>query len=276
MKKIMLLILISGLSVYTVAQELKKITRRPDLVTTETYHVLKSDKKIKHGPYRKTARTSRHQLVEEGYFKMSKKDSLWKECQDGKLQRAGHYKDDQKHGVWISYGSSITHQQIQIDSGAYHMGKKMGIWKYYDRKGKPDLVYNFDHNERIFQSRDSLTHLIFIGRDTLSSTLEHNPIYKNGWDQFYYTVAHNMRFNNQLFAKTMHLKTRIYIAFDINEAGEMENIKAISKTPKELNEMVMNAIRATEQNNWLPGIYQSKAVKTQIIVPFNFTNYGMK
>lgn len=276
MKKMMLLILIIGLSVYTMAQELKKITRRPDLVTTETYHVLKSDKKIKQGPYRKTIRARQCELVEEGYYKMGKKDSLWKESQDGKLQRAGHYKDDLKHGLWISYGISNIHKQVLIDSGTYHLGKKIGIWRYYDRTGKPDLVYDFDHNERIFQSRDSLTHLIFIGRDTLSSTLEHNPIYKNGWDQFYYTVAHNMRFTNQQFAKTMNLKTRIYIAFDISEAGEMENIKAISNTPKELNEMVINAIRATEENNWLPGIYEGKAVKTQIIVPFNFTNYGMK
>ncbi|MEY3679387.1 MAG: hypothetical protein RI924_1528 [Bacteroidota bacterium] len=276
MKKMMLLILISGLSVYTRAQELKKITRRPNLVTTETYHVLKSDKKIKQGLYRKITQASQRQLVEEGYYKMGKKDSLWTKTQDGKLQRAGTYKDDQKHGLWMSYGRLIADKQILIDSGAYHMGKKTGIWKYYDREGRLNLIFDYDRNIKIFQSRDTLNHLILIGRDTLVSTLEHNPIYRDGWDKFYYTVAHNIRFNNQLFAKTMHLKTRIYIAFDINEAGQMENIKAISNTPKELNETVINAIRATEQNNWLPGIYEGKAVKTQIIVPFNFKNKGMR
>ena len=63
------------------AQKTKKVSNNS---TNETFYVLKSDKKIKHGEYKKFTFYGR--VLVNGYYKFGVKDSIW-ECFDryGKL-----------------------------------------------------------------------------------------------------------------------------------------------------------------------------------------------
>lgn len=273
MKTIIILVLLSFSGSLAFTQEVKKVSKTLSPLTREEYEVLKSDKKTKHGLYRKI--TGSKQLLEEGYYKFGQRDSVWKRLQKGALHKIGSYKQDQPHGLWLTYTNIFDPKPGLRDSGAYNMGNKIGLWKYWDRKGNIDLVYDYDKGIALEQKQDSTTYLIISGKDTLYTNLDHPPVYKDGWDQFYFTFTHNLKFNTDLFKKTAGLKATIYIAILVNEQGVLEELKAISNTPEELNQMAMRALSANDPNNWLPGIYLGKPVKTQLIIPVDFTNRGI-
>lgn len=275
MKKIAItIIVLTHFSILNYAQETRKRTINISPIKTEEFHVLKSDKKLKHGPYRIITKHTKV-LVEEGFYKLGKKDSLWKRTQDGHIHKIGYYKDDLMHGTWITYGNIYGEKPFITDSGTYTMGNKMGIWKYNDKDGKPDLIYNYDKNEVIYQKQDSLEHFIVLGKDTLFTTLENSPVCLDGTDQFYYTLTTNLRLPTKVYEKTIGLNTRYYISFYVSEDGEIESIQSFGRENTELNQLAITALEATRKYKWLPGRYRGKPVKTQVIIPFEFTNKGV-
>lgn len=72
--KFFFLFLLALIPTILFGQETKKIR---DTETGETYYVLKSDKTIKHGEYKKFAYN--HSLLVKGFYKQGLKDSIW-EC----------------------------------------------------------------------------------------------------------------------------------------------------------------------------------------------------
>ena len=71
-----ILILLIFVPTMLFAQKTKKVT---DEISNETFYVLKSDKKIRHGEYKKF--NSFGKLLVNGYYKFGAKDSIW-ECFD--------------------------------------------------------------------------------------------------------------------------------------------------------------------------------------------------
>lgn len=254
-------------------QELKKITREVDPTITEEFYVLKKNREIKHGWYKKTLRLN--QCIEEGYYKTGKRDSLWKTTIKGSIVKIGNYKDDRMHGIWKSYAKTAEDKIVLKDSGTYNLGNKIGIWNHYDKDGKPELIYNYDKKERIFQKADSTIRFFVSGKDTLAGTLDQAPIYMDGWSEFYTIIARNFRLPKSFFSRHGGFKSKVLISFYINENGAIEEVKSISKTDKQLNKQAISAILASNTDRWLPGIYQGKPVKTQVIIPFDLTNYGV-
>ena len=60
----------------TFSQELKKITDKDKKTSNiEEYFVLKEDKDVKHGSYKKMRKSE--ELIECGFYKNNLKDSLW-------------------------------------------------------------------------------------------------------------------------------------------------------------------------------------------------------
>lgn len=255
------------------SQELKKITHALDPFNKEEYYVLKTNKKIMHGPYLRINYFD--QMLEEGFYKMGKRDSTWKFTYGKQIRKIENYKADQKHGTWITYGKMLNNQPLVRDSGTYYLDKKTGIWKYNDPKGEPDLVFDYDQKQILYQKPDSLEHWIISGTDTLSAVLDRSPIYADGWGQFYSIIAKNLRLPQYFVRSSQGYHTKIYISFFISESGTLEDLKAINKRKEALSNQAMLAIVATDINNWLPGIYQGRPVKTQIIIPFNFSNQGL-
>ena len=82
----------------------------------EDYYVLKSDKNVKHGEYKKL--TYKKKIIDHGYYSNGLKDSTWLEYVKGH--------DDS----WAE--------------GEYDEGKKKGQWNYYI-EGK--LIQTFDHDK---------------------------------------------------------------------------------------------------------------------------------
>lgn len=90
MTKKLLTIAFIFISFSVFAQKLKKkIEKHKDAYYTEIYHVLKHDKKIKHGPYKQV--TSSGQLLEEGQYENNEKVGVWKFYSQGKLEQEYNY-----------------------------------------------------------------------------------------------------------------------------------------------------------------------------------------
>lgn len=70
------------------AQATKKVKVKDERTPyTEVYHVLKKDKKMRHGFYQQFRNPD--VLVKSGYYKAGKKDSLWVQFKyDGKTKEA--------------------------------------------------------------------------------------------------------------------------------------------------------------------------------------------
>ncbi len=77
-------------------QQTKKVT---DKESNETFYVLKSDKKIRHGEYKKFHHKDK--LLVKGYYKQGVKDSIW-ECYDFERQLTLKYDYSKKKLFYIS------------------------------------------------------------------------------------------------------------------------------------------------------------------------------
>ena len=122
MKTPNILLILLCCPIFLFAQETVTVKTKPQRFewSYEEYQVLKSDRKIFHGPYKKVSKDD-NILLEEGNYKNGKKDGLWAEyTSKGKLITKGYYTDD-------------------IPSG---------VWEFYDSKG--ELMQRFDYSTRTF------------------------------------------------------------------------------------------------------------------------------
>lgn len=98
---------------------------------SESFYVLKSDKKTKHGDY-----TSYFKLTDQEY-KNFKKGTLNIE---NYVRQRGQYKNGKKDGQWIEYSQPYV---LRIE-GKYVADKKVGIWLTYKEKG--NVIEKFDND----------------------------------------------------------------------------------------------------------------------------------
>ena len=104
-----LTILISLIVINAFGQVTNEITKKyKNPWYTEKYNVLKSDKKVKHGNFKKLG--FEDCLVIDGYYDHGKMDSLWTTYywRSKQIQKQGHYKDDKKIGEWSYFTSDGT------------------------------------------------------------------------------------------------------------------------------------------------------------------------
>ena len=98
MKTLLTTFLFSCVVFATTAQELKKVKKtlvsNPFTHEWEEYHVLKSDKKIKHGPYQ---RLVNDKVTETGFYKDNQKDSTWTKVfsHTGAIREQGNYTNNE-------------------------------------------------------------------------------------------------------------------------------------------------------------------------------------
>src|SRR4051812_47824030 len=84
------------------SQETSFVVNQTSNNLKEEYYVLKKDKSIKQGYYK---RTNYNIVIEEGFYKNNERDSIWKTYEDGHISGTGYYKDNKRTGVWEFYNS---------------------------------------------------------------------------------------------------------------------------------------------------------------------------
>jgi antitoxin component YwqK of YwqJK toxin-antitoxin module len=81
-----------------------------------------------------------------GYMNKNKNDGAWKYFfENGKIECAGSFKDDEPSGKWIWY---YQNGLIRCE-GKYINGKHEGLWIKYDQQGNTSRIVNYRMGEVI-------------------------------------------------------------------------------------------------------------------------------
>ncbi len=225
-------------------QELKRLTKKhssnPFTNEREEYEVLADAKKVKHGFYKKWVKDK---LVEEGYYKNNRKDSLW-----------------------IRYGVG----QTILTMGNYTNDEKAGIWEYYINA--IELEQEYDYTRKALVSfkppKKTAMYQIIIDKDTMYSYLSRPPLVIGGSYAYFEQVARHLRYPP---AAMKHNKGGIvFVSFMIDETGKTSDFKIVKKGNPSLDKEAIRVLKLID--NWLPGILDSKPVKVIHVVPIIFDN----
>jgi protein TonB len=233
------LLLISG---YCISQKTKKITIDDyELFCKHEYHVLKKDKKIKHGPYKSTWVTGNPR--EEGYYKLGLKDSIWT--------------------YFHPFKPIIAHR------GYYEDGKKVGVWEYFDEK--ENIMHRYNHSNHYLSYttyKDTSSMNTIREKDsTFEVKLQRPAIYLLGEINKFRIIQDNIKYPQKAIKDNIF--GTVMIAFFINQDGKAVDHEIIKSIGGGCDEEALRVVKLIP-DEWIPGIYNNKETEVQVIIPITF------
>lgn len=141
----------------------------------------------------------------------------------------GFYKNGKRDGKWTI---KIQGNSQVYSTGNYSNGKKVGQWNYY-YDSKVDQIYDHTSNKVISSKREK-GKLDYIGGKTLIQTF----------------IAENLNYNEG--AKKRGIKGKVYLTFDVNEKGEIHNVKITKGVHDLLDVEALRVIRLIPSKWILP------------------------
>lgn len=222
------------------ARETKKLSRLiayPGI--TETYYVLKSDTNIKHGSYRLE---SMGKLLEKGFYRMGKMDSLWMRYNlEGTLRSRGWYKNNQR------------------DS----------IWEYFSNKGELEQKIDFTNDVLLLYKTPYSKYQFHVYSDNkkIITQLDRPPLYVGGSSRFTDFLADEITM--PLHKSDEKAAGTVFIGFTIDSTGVASNFHLLKGIGKACNEEALRAIQAIP-NDWMPGVLNGKFVTVEYVVTVVF------
>lgn len=237
MKKSLLLVLLL-FPILVFAQATKKIKVK-DKPNEELYYVLKSDKTIKHGKYKKSYNGK---LIEEGFYKNGVKDSLWTEYsrRNGKKVAQGNYSD----------------------------AMRFGEWKFYNTSGKLEQQYNYSTGELIFPKfENGYDHIIVEGEDTIKVKADRPPLYLGGEMRLMEFIGLNIKFPRM--ALENGISGVVIVNFTLNPDGTASNHNVIRGIGGGCDEEAIRVVKLIP-NNWLPPTVNGKPISVDYNLPIRF------
>jgi len=215
------------------AQETVKVV---DKKHKEIYYVLKSDKKVRQGPYCKLG------------------------CNDS-AEVEGFYKNGLKDSIWTGWPAS----------GVYSLGKKKGVWAYYNFVGQLEQKYDHSTNEllywRFYGTPDSLF-TFYSGNDSTKIKLERPPLYIGGEAVQLEPILARVRI--PWFTVWLHKNYRkIIINFTVDSSGKASGFRVTKGISAGFDKKLLKAIQEIPQT-WLPAIQNGKPVPMEYYFAMSF------
>lgn len=241
MKKTYLVLLIFCSALVYGQETIKKTVSRANQNYKEIYYVLKSDTTILHGSYTKLTNLNRVQI--EGFYKNGAKDSIWTE-----------------------YSLS----QKKIKKGKYQADKKVEDWDFYDAEGKLDQCIDFTTNSVLYFKDNDKKFTIIGNADPKKVKLDQPPLYAEGKMDIIKIINSNIRYPAN--AVNNNVTGTVEITFTIDSIGKTSNYRVTKKIGSGCDEEALRVIKMIPEN-WLPGIFQGKAVSVDYVIP---VIYGMQ
>lgn len=226
------------------AQDTKKITEKhKNPWYTEEYYVLKSDKKVRHGNYKKLG--YKDCLVINGYYKNNKKDSTWTEY------------------LWRT--------DIIESQGNYKDGDRVGVWEFYNREAELIQKYNFDTKELLYFKPDKEAdkeHEVKTAKGIEKIKLDTPPMFIGGQDEAGETLLDaRIRYPNE--AKEKGISGTVWISFFVDENGIAVDHQVKEGIGGGCDEESLRLVKEVP-NNWLPGQLNGQSVTAKYLFPVNF------
>ena len=252
-------IIIILFSVCISAQQTKKIKHKISSNEKETFYVLASDEKTKHGKYEYF---ESKQLIREGFYKNGLKDSIWmKYIWNGELRSKGYFKDDLKNGHWVYYG----YKESKSMEGDFKDDTRTGLWKLYV-KGELAQEFNFD-TKKLFEVNEELSaskQVIFGGQyDGL--TIVDKPASYKGSEPLTKFIVENFNPVNK------DLEGRIIISARLNLDGSLSEFKVDKSLDPEIDNEAIRILKLTV-NKWSNAEFLGDKVSTRVSIPIFYQN----
>ena len=241
MKKMMCFAVVVVISTTAAAQETVELIQEMERQQgKEVFTVLKSDRKIKHGPYKKLNFLS--QVTATGYYKDNKKDSTWEQFNvRGGVVFRGNYVNDEKAGVWEYY---LLNDELE---------------QKYDHTEQKLIYFKAPRAEAKWK--------VYQGNDTILTTLDQPPLLIGGNYVVQNTLLRNLRYPHDAIDKKK--MGTVVIGFDVNADGSVSNYIVRHSVFRSLDQEALRVIKLVP-HQWLPGIKDGQKVKVQMLQPVVF------
>ncbi|WP_160328140.1 energy transducer TonB [Solirubrum puertoriconensis] len=229
-----------GISVASYGQETKKVTEQQGNAK-EQYSALKSDPKVKHGPYARYEGRS-GQLAERGYYRNGVRDSIWTEYHWG--------------------GSKVRAR------GKYRNNEKVGEWEAYDYKG--ELVQRYDYTKRqlLLDKPSQWAEKVTARALNTEAALDNKPVYIGGWDAVFRTVGMNIRY--PALALRTGIQGDVRVAFTVDADGKASDFRVAKGIGAGCDEESLRVISLIT-DGWFPAQAGGQPVASEIEVPVSFS-----
>jgi len=210
-------ILLIILTTFCFGQNVKQITVKfpKTKQISQSYFVLKSDKKIKNGEY-------------VSYFRLSKTDLQLVENEiiylKDYIKEKGNYLNNKKEGEWIENMSSSKSKK-----GKYVNGKKTGIWSTF-LNGEKIAGFNYDLNKKTG---------IWLTRKENGRVFERYDYDKNV--KLQPIIRFNISYPN--IAKENGIQGIVKISYQVNSDCSINNIRVVESLSKECDQAGIDAVK---------------------------------
>lgn len=191
------------------------------------------------------------------------KNGTYKKYKNKKLIEIGFYKDNKKDSIWKIYSQG---GQL-IATGQYSSDTMIGIWTYFSKYN--EIIQKYDHD------KDSLIYFNVNGEKKIGNApsvypdtaQEQMPLFIGGTSYMYTLIENNMVYPKDAWMKIKSAK--VYISFVVDTTGNTTEVKSLRHTGDGFDE---EGIRLVESfgKAWIPGIQKGKKVKVQYNLPLSF------
>jgi periplasmic protein TonB len=208
---------------------------------TEKYSVLKSDKNIKHGNFKKLG--YKNCLVIDGFYKNGEKDSLW------------------TNYFWRS-------KQIE-KQGMYLNDQRIGEWKFYSFEGTLLQIYNYSSKQLIYSVVPKTATIVVDNDQITEKKLKTSP-------QF---IGSTVELNEYIFPKQLKVLESVnfemksgvvWITFFVDKDGHAINHKIESGISEKVDRQCLEIVKAVP-DLWIPGTDENGNVTAMYKLPVKFT-----
>tara|TARA_R110002111_G_scaffold78256_1_gene124092 strand:+ start:272 stop:1009 length:738 start_codon:yes stop_codon:yes gene_type:complete len=206
---------------------------------TEIYHVLKKNKKIKHGKYLK--KNINGQVLTSGSFDEGKKEGQW--CFhnfQGDTLKKGYFSDGMQTGIWTIY----TRNKIKY---------------YYDFDNNSVSGYKWDENEIREVDLNTENGTIKIILDNPALPKAETSLNKLVYGKLKYPAT----------AIDAGISGRVIVSVIVNADGTSEEPTINFSVSPSLDEESLRVVR-NMTNKWIPASYNGESVKTEKLIPIVF------
>lgn len=241
------------------AQPTKKVTEKIDKYEKYEYYVLESDKKTKHGSWKKIG--YKNELEESGHYKNGLKDSIWTEYYyDGKTERTTYYVNDKKHGLFEEYDRNGK----VIYKGNYTNNEKTGIWEL-GASDNLNLKYDYDTDELLyFAPTYDLEYKTVENGDSVVKKLDKPCVYLEGLSGIYRHIGMTFKYTSEAVNK--NIQGKIYITFKVGIDGIIKDPKIIKGLGYGMDEEALRCI-LTLPEKWSPAVLNGEKIETEYTIP---------
>jgi TonB family protein len=192
--------------------------------------------------------------------------------ENGNLSEEGDYKDGNHVGDVIFYfengkpkqrleyaDKKTLYKQIYTEDGRELLVNGRGVINDKDENG--EIIYTLLKNYEYFSC-----YKLKSAKDTVFLTLAQMAEYPGGNQQLYADVGRSIRYPKK--ALKDGIEGIVYIGFDINKAGEVENVNVVKGIGGGCDEEAVRVI--SELKPWKPAIERGKIVKSRYVLPLKF------